>query len=478
MTEQNIASGEPMGVYKSAGQFDMFMAITFNNLLVAVNAYVLGIFFGVGTVMILIYNGVMVGTFQHYFVGHGLLQESFLTIWMHGAFEISAIIIAGGAGLALGRGIIQPRTLPRSHSFRLAARRSITIMLGLAPVFVGAAFIEGTITRLTDLPDVFRALFIVLCFAVAVLYFRIYPHFVFRRIPPDERDRDTLLPDLDTEVDLRTLRTSKEIFADTFVVFRKVLPTMAIAAPTLGVLYALAFYFIYGVEGLQNPDFTTYSFLSLGPFFDFQTHPQNFILNAVFLVAVVHLSLWAVAKRIPGLSGLGTNLHLTVKIAVVVCLFQLSLLTGSVVVAALGLASIPFLIFWVVVSSVENLGLPRALDRMFRVLSGTGRHVFITFLSGALVAALLLLVINAPLIWFYIDVLQANLHTDFPMRQILPALSLIAINFTAFGLVLPVLVYGQLLEYFSAVEASGAVGLSERVEAIGKKSRAYGLEKE
>lgn len=478
-TEGNIASGDPMGVYKSAEEFDMFFTITLNNLLVALRTYILGAFFGVGTLMIMLYNGVMVGTFQYFFIERGLFQESFLTIWMHGALEISAIVIAGGAGLTLGRGLLYPGTLPRIQAFRLGARRSIKIMLGLAPVFVTAAFIEGFFTRLTETPDAFRAVFIASCFLFVLLYFRIYPWMKFRKSPPAPYDRDMLIPELDSTVEFRKLRTTREIFVATFASYRKILPAMILTSLGAAILYVMGFYLIYGMEGLKQVDFSVFSFFGVARFFDFTIFSYNFFANAAFLTLIVVACLYFVKKaHAPQFDSLRIGIPLILKAAVAICLFQLSLLSGSVLVAALGLVAIPFLAFWLVVSAVENLALPSAFSRMLKVLSGARRHVFVTFLSGALVSVLLLFIIDAPFTWFYVDILQWNIHVDFETRTMIALLSLVFINFAALGIVLPLIIYGQMLEYFSAREVTEAEDLADRVADIGVKRKAYGLEKE
>ena len=98
MTIENIKKGDPMAVYKERGQFGMSVGITLNNIFVALLTFVMGVFAAIGSIGILIRNGIMVGAFQYFFYTKGVFQESFLTIWMHGTLEISAIIIAGAAG--------------------------------------------------------------------------------------------------------------------------------------------------------------------------------------------------------------------------------------------------------------------------------------------------------------------------------------------------------------------------------------------
>ncbi|HEU5147242.1 MAG TPA: stage II sporulation protein M, partial [Chryseosolibacter sp.] len=61
MTKANIEKGDPMAVYKESHQVNMFLGITLNNLMVAFRTYVSGIFLSIGTVGILLYNGIMVG---------------------------------------------------------------------------------------------------------------------------------------------------------------------------------------------------------------------------------------------------------------------------------------------------------------------------------------------------------------------------------------------------------------------------------
>jgi len=175
MTEENIAKEDPMAVYKKMNQLDMTLAITLNNIMVAFRTFVLGVLAAVGTLGILIYNGIMVGVFQYFFIERDLFWESFLTIWQHGTIEISSIIIAGCAGMTMGKGLLYPGTLTRLQSFQRSALRGLKIMVGIIPLFILAGFIEGFITRLTELPDIIRLLVILASAAFILGYFVIYP---------------------------------------------------------------------------------------------------------------------------------------------------------------------------------------------------------------------------------------------------------------------------------------------------------------
>ena len=93
MTLENIANKDPMAVYKQASETNMFLGITINNIRVALTAFSLGVLAGIGTVFVMMQNGVMLGSFQYFFYEQGLLWESARTIWIHGTIEISVIIV-------------------------------------------------------------------------------------------------------------------------------------------------------------------------------------------------------------------------------------------------------------------------------------------------------------------------------------------------------------------------------------------------
>jgi uncharacterized membrane protein SpoIIM required for sporulation len=174
MTLENIKKGNPLGIYGSSGQSEMFFQITVNNIMVAFRAFVLGLLASVGTVTVLFYNGVMLGAFQEFFHERGLLLTSVLKIWIHGTLEISAIVIAGCAGLTLGNSLLFPGTYSRLESFRRGAQQGLKIVIGLVPVFIMAGFLESFVTRLS-LPPVVSVAIIGASAGFIIWYFVLYP---------------------------------------------------------------------------------------------------------------------------------------------------------------------------------------------------------------------------------------------------------------------------------------------------------------
>lgn len=173
MTIKNIKDGDPMGVYGRSDEWSMFFRITSNNIRVSFLAFVAGALTAFGTGYVLFQNGIMLGVFHYFFYQYGLLDETILSVWVHGTIEISVIIIAGGAGIRMGNSLLFPGTYPRGHSFKKGAKSGLKIVIGLFPFFVVAGFIESFLTRYTDWPLAAK-LFIILSSLTLLIYYFIY----------------------------------------------------------------------------------------------------------------------------------------------------------------------------------------------------------------------------------------------------------------------------------------------------------------
>lgn len=184
MTNENLEKNEPFGVYKDMEPLPMFLQIAFNNIYVSLQIFVMGLIGGVGTVFGLFYNGVMLGSFEYYFFSRGIGPESILVVFIHGTLEISAIIVAGAAGMVLGSGMLFPGTYTRLQSTISAARDGMKMMIGLVPVFLVAAFFEGYVTRHTGMPIWLSLTILGASLVFMVGYFVIWPAMLVRRNPP------------------------------------------------------------------------------------------------------------------------------------------------------------------------------------------------------------------------------------------------------------------------------------------------------
>jgi len=182
MTEHNIANGDPFGVYKSGNPFVMFIRIAYNNISVSFLCFTTGLLLSTGTIYELFTNGLMVGAFEYMFVQHHLGFQSVLVTFTHGTLELSAIVIAGCAGIGLGNSLLFPGTYTRLQSLMRAAKDGVKIITGLIPVFITAALFEGFVTRHTEMPVVLNLFILITSLGFILWYFVWYPYRVNKKI--------------------------------------------------------------------------------------------------------------------------------------------------------------------------------------------------------------------------------------------------------------------------------------------------------
>ncbi|UJF32577.1 stage II sporulation protein M [Paenibacillus hexagrammi] len=124
-------------------------AIMTNNIRVAVMAFISGVTLGFGTAYLMISNGLIVGALAAVFMQSGKSYVFWAYILPHGIIELSAIFIAGGAGLYMGYRFFVPGPFPRRARFLESAKESAQLLIGTVPLFVIAGIIEGYITPST-----------------------------------------------------------------------------------------------------------------------------------------------------------------------------------------------------------------------------------------------------------------------------------------------------------------------------------------
>ncbi len=183
MTMENINEGNPMAVYKSGSNWGSHIGITINNLRVGLYSYILGALGGIGTVYVLFNNSVMLGAFQYMFYEEDVFWESVRGIWIHGSMEIFAIVVEAAAGLILGASILFPQTFSRYNSLKQGFAVSLKIVLSTFPFTIAAGFLEGYITRYSNvMPNYLSIGIILITLSIISFYYLIYPTIVYKKI--------------------------------------------------------------------------------------------------------------------------------------------------------------------------------------------------------------------------------------------------------------------------------------------------------
>lgn len=135
-----------------------FSQVTTNNILVSVLAYALGALAAVPGALVLFENGAALGMVAGAFADRGEFWTVFVPyVLPHGLLELTAITLAGGAGLRVGWTLFSPGDRSRPLALGEEGRRSVTIILGAALAFVGAGLIEGFVTGAPAVPPPLKA---------------------------------------------------------------------------------------------------------------------------------------------------------------------------------------------------------------------------------------------------------------------------------------------------------------------------------
>jgi uncharacterized membrane protein SpoIIM required for sporulation len=123
-----------------------------NNMSVAFAAFAAGIT-GIGTVWMMLMNGLMMGVVAVACWREGMSLPLWSFVAAHGVLELPAIFIAGGAGLGIAKGLLFPGVLPRKESLVRAGAKSVRLVLGTIPLLVIAGLVEGFVSPTNIAPE-------------------------------------------------------------------------------------------------------------------------------------------------------------------------------------------------------------------------------------------------------------------------------------------------------------------------------------
>jgi len=137
-------SNAVLGRLRDAGSnWMMFGFYIMNNIGIAFQCYATGILFGVGSVYFIAMNGAFGGAIAGYVASAGFGGTFFPFVATHSAFELTAIVLCGAAGLRMGRAVLLPGRLRRTAALELAAKDTSIIVFGSAVMLVVAAALEA-----------------------------------------------------------------------------------------------------------------------------------------------------------------------------------------------------------------------------------------------------------------------------------------------------------------------------------------------
>jgi uncharacterized membrane protein SpoIIM required for sporulation len=149
---ENIRLEKHQGEYKGNFTFKVEQSsligatIIVNNIRVCMLSFATGALLGLPCLIILIFNGRMLGTLEGMMINAGYFVDFNALIWTHGVLELTAICISGAAGLLLAKAIIAPGLLPRRQALKAVAMDALGLLLGCMVMLIFAGLIEAYVT--------------------------------------------------------------------------------------------------------------------------------------------------------------------------------------------------------------------------------------------------------------------------------------------------------------------------------------------
>lgn len=168
---QDVEPGMGRQAQHGAGATSFYIT---NNVGIALRCFAAGIVFGLGSLVIMVFNGIVLGLVFGYMVtaDEAIRVNFFEFVTAHGPFELVGIALCGAAGLRLGWGMVDGRGLPLARALERSARQAIPILTAGALLVAMAAPIEGFISP-SAAPVWFKRAVAVICSALMLAYFMI-----------------------------------------------------------------------------------------------------------------------------------------------------------------------------------------------------------------------------------------------------------------------------------------------------------------
>ena len=483
MTVENIKSGDPMAVYKKSGRFNMTFSIMENNMRVTLMYFILGIFAGVGSVAMMMYNGVMLGAFLQFFAQNNLVKESNLTVWMHGTLEISAIVIGTAAGITMGSGLLFPGTHTRLQAFQMSARRGIKIMVGVMVMLFFAAIVEGNLTRHTGAGDLFRGLFIGACFISIVGYYGWLPFYKAKKGFKTKLKDNYLPPDNFYKIVYSKIKNSGEIFGDTFLFFKKYMKHYLWTASLTAVAFCAV---VFTLE--SQPPSEIFQ-LDTNIFNQFPLFAQFFVNDKIWFLPYVNGLIYAglafavfrliLRGELVGEKTRNQEAVSFFKIWVVSALLMFWVALNMALYTIFFLIIMPFMAQWMYLMYRDGFGVINGVRHAWWLIGSGLASTYGTHYIMLSVSYLIFAFLNSAFLYFYMLFVGWNMsfvsgsHFD-EMVVILTAFMSAFTMFLNFMLFFTAMGF----QYYSLLEINEANSVLEKIKLIGVSRKLQGMARE
>ena len=482
-TEQRIAEGNPMGIYGESEEVSMFLQITINNIQVSFLAFALGILYSFGSYYILLTNGIMLGAFQWWFYAKNLLLTSFLAIWIHGAFEISAIVIAGSAGITMGNGLLFPKSYSRLQSLIFSAKQGFYILISLVPVFIVAGFLESFVTRYyQSIPTVLNWFIILGSFGIIILYYVIYPRIIAKKYP-DEIELKELPRYLQKrKIKLEQIKSTGKIFTDAIYTFIQkggelYKQTLKLILPLSLLLGGVIAYYNFIALDYENYWYDNFDIL-FG--LNNQAALYKYFSWSLILSITISLTIYTIHKNESKSIFLFFKNHLKTMIwqFLMICFLMLSFVFFNWFLFLITLLLLGFSILLTpIIIQIEGVNVFTAIGRSFKIIGGSYGQGIGNIFSIILISVIFFFILHNPYGYglmmilndFLENVLIGNTENYYLVINLINGF--IYLIFVIF--IVQLSYVNAYYFYYSQLEKLNADDLKANIETIGKRSKSF-----
>ena len=159
-----------------ANNWMMFGFYIKNNIGIAFQCFATGLVFGVGSIVFMLFNGAFGGAVAGYVASLGYAGTFFPFVATHSAFELTAIVLCGAAGLRIGRAVLLPGQLTRTAALEIAAKETSIIVFGAAVMLLIAAAIEAFWSSAAWVTPTAKYCLAAFCWILVLGFFSRRPH--------------------------------------------------------------------------------------------------------------------------------------------------------------------------------------------------------------------------------------------------------------------------------------------------------------
>jgi len=465
MTIDNIEKGDPMAVYKKSKEIDMFMGISLNNLKVDFITFASGLFLGIGSILIMFYNGIMVGVFQYFFIQKGLFTESALTIWLHGTLEMAGMVLAGAAGIRLGSGLVFPGTYSRIQAFQRSAMNAFKLLMGTLPITVFAAIIESFLTRYTQTPDSIRFILIFLSLIFIIGYFIVYPIVKNRQGFSPLIKQTKITGQTYTKPNEHNILSDTELIRASFSMFHHFFfsnASIRIITLTLSCITLIFCLHSYLPEYIDYREWFFFQY-----FFDTKLPIYIHAINAFNLSLILMFVIWNIYTQVS--IKRDSLFHFFLKhfykvLFVSVLLYCIVFIDIDIILYLSIPLFAPALILIAAVSILEDCNPFTATKRTLYYISGQYVALVGIFCMLCLFMCLYYLFVESPFTYFFIEFILFNFETEPETIRWIYISFYTLLHYAGICYLLPLTLYGTIWKLYSLKEIKSASDLTHKIQ--------------